>query len=107
MVSSLFYWVAWDGEHADLVWTFIKTNFAALAAKQGPHFRTYFASNFMAIFNDPARAAELAGFGPVQETSGGRIVAARTHESILADADFTARQLPAVDDWVKRYAARP
>ena len=36
LVSSLFYWVAWDGEHAELAWTFIKTNFAALAAKQGP-----------------------------------------------------------------------
>jgi aminopeptidase N len=106
MVGSLFYWVAWDGEHADLAWTFIKSNFSALAAKQGPYFRSYFASDFMTIFSDAGRAAELAAFAPVQETSGGRMVAERGRESILTDADFVARRLPAVDAWVHRYGAR-
>ena len=61
----------------------------------------------MGNFTDPARAAELAAFAPVHETSGGRIVAARTQERILADADFAARALPAIDAWIGRQNGRP
>ena len=54
----------------------------------------------MSNFADRTRAAELASFAPVHETSGGRIIAARAQERILTDADFVAQQLPAVDDWI-------
>jgi aminopeptidase N len=93
-------------EHRDLALAFVQANFAALAAKQGPSFRDYFVSNLMASFADPARAEELANFAPVHRTSGGRIVAARAIELIRTNADFRARQLVAVDEWVRR-AARP
>ena len=79
---------------------------AALAAKLGYDFRHYFVSNFMMIFADPARAAELSRFRPVHATSGGRLVAARARESIITDADFIARRLPEIDAWVQRHAAR-
>ena len=36
----------------------------------------------------------------MHETSGGRIVAARVEEDMLIDADFSARVLPAIEDWV-------
>jgi aminopeptidase N len=105
LVGTLIFWVA--GEHRELAWDFVRTNFSALAQKQGPSFRNSFASNLMANFADRARAAELASFTPVHETSGGRIIAARAHERILTDADFIAQQLPAVEDWIARNGTAP
>jgi aminopeptidase N len=104
LVGALIFWVA--AEHRELAWDFVRANFTALAVKQGPSFRNTFASNLMANFADRDRAAELASFAPVHETSGGRIVAARAEERILTDADFVAQQLPAVDDWIGRSGAR-
>ena len=100
--AHLFFWVA--AEHRELAWDFVRDNFDALAAKQGPSFRHTFASSLMTTFADRERAAELERFAPVHETSGGRIVAARAEERILTDADFVAQQLPAIDDWIKRRA---
>ena len=42
------------------------------------------------------------GTDGVGETSGGKLVAARAEEAILIGADFKARALPAIDDWIKR-----
>jgi aminopeptidase N len=107
LVGTLIFSVAGSGEHAELAVDFVRANFAALAARQGPQFRNTFFSNLMGNFTDPARAAELAAFAPVHETSGGRIVAARTQERILADADFAVRALPAIDAWIGRQNGRP
>jgi aminopeptidase N len=92
-------------EHPDLTLAFVRANFAALAERLGPSFRDYFVSNLMESFADPARAEELANFAPVNATSGGRLVAARTIESIRTNADFRAHQLVAVDAWIKQHAA--
>jgi aminopeptidase N len=100
LVGTLFFWVA--AEHRELAWDFVRDNFDTLAAKQGPSFRHTFASSLMTTFADRERAAELERFAPVHETSGGRITAARSAESILTDADFVAQQLPAIDDWIRR-----
>ena len=94
-----------SGEHPELALAFVKTNFKALAAKRGPTFRAFFMSWLMANFADRAHAEELANFAPVHETAGGRIAAARAREEIMEAADFRARQIPAVDEWVKRHAA--
>jgi aminopeptidase N len=103
-VGSLIFGVASAGEHPDLAWAFVQQNFAALASKQGPFFRDNFVANLMTNFNDRAHAAELASFAPAQETPGGRVMASRSRETILTDADFVAQILPAVDAWV---LARP
>jgi hypothetical protein len=34
-------------------------------------------------------------------------VSARVQERILADADFAARALPAIDEWIGRHNGRP
>jgi hypothetical protein len=60
----------------------------------------------MQVFSDPARAAELASFTPVHATAGGRTVAARAQEAIRFDAELKARELPAIDIWIKRRNAR-
>jgi hypothetical protein len=62
-------------------------------------------SSLMANFADRAHAEELANFAPVHETAGGRIAAARAQEEIVEAADFRARQVPAVDEWVKQHSA--
>jgi len=94
-------WVA-EGEHPDLAVEFVKNNFETLATKHGSSFRNTFVSNLMANFSDPARAEELKGFAPAYETSGGRMVAERTRERILADAELVAEQMPTIDEWVRR-----
>jgi aminopeptidase N len=106
LVGTLISRVAGEGEHPDLAWSFVQANFEALATRQGPSFRNTFASNLMTNFTDAAHAAELASFAPVHETSGGRQIADRAQERIMIDAEFSARQLPAIDDWVNRRAAR-
>jgi aminopeptidase N len=103
--SSVINAVASAGEQPELAWDFVQSNFAVLAAKQGPSFRDYFVSNFMLNFSDADHAAALASFAPVHATSGGKIVAARAQEAILIEAEFKARALPAIDDWIKRRGA--
>jgi aminopeptidase N len=103
-VGTLIFGVASAGEHPDLAWDFVQANFAALAARQEPFFRDNFAANLLSNFSDRQHAAELAGFAPAHETAGGRKMAARTEENIIADADFAAQALPAVDEWVRRHA---
>jgi aminopeptidase N len=100
MIGTLITWVA-QAEHPDLAWAFVRDNFPGLTAKQGPSFRNYFPSNLMTNFTDAAHANELANFAPVWETSGGRMVAARSQERIMADADFSAQQLPAIEEWIR------
>jgi aminopeptidase N len=95
------------GEHPELALAFVKANFEALAAKRGPTFRAFFMSSLMTNFADRAHAEELAKFAPVHETAGGRIAAARAQAEIIEAADFRARQIPAVDEWVKQHAASP
>jgi aminopeptidase N len=105
LVGRLISEVASGGEHRDLAWNFVKANFAALAAKLGPSFSDNFPANLMTNFTDAAHAQELANFAPAHATPGGRIEAARAYERIMTAVDFSAHQLPAVNEWVKRRMA--
>ena len=107
MIGTLISQVAASGEHPELAWEFVKTNFAALAARQGPAFPNSFPANLLANFTDVAHAEELANFAPAHATSGGRQIAARAYERIMTEADFAARHLPTIDTWVKERAAHP
>lgn len=93
--------VASAGEQPQLAWDFIKTNFDPLLAKQGPNFRDLFVPNFMTNFNDRVHAAELAAFAPSQSTSGGRLMVARSLETIAISTDLADRVLPASAAWIK------
>jgi aminopeptidase N len=106
LIGTLISQVASQGEHRDLAWSFLKENFAALAAKQGPGFQNAFPANLLTNFTDAAHATELANFAPAHATSGGQLAAERAYERIMTDADFSAQQLPAVNEWVKRRMAR-
>jgi aminopeptidase N len=106
LVYTLISRVAGEGERPDLAWSFVQANFDALATRQGSSFRNYFVSSLMTNFTDARHAAELARFAPVHETSGGRLVADRAQERIMTNADFSARLLPAVDDWVRGRTTR-
>ncbi|MBA2398258.1 MAG: M1 family metallopeptidase [Bradyrhizobium sp.] len=100
VVTGVIGTVAGSGEQPDLAWDFVRANFDALLARQGPTFRDQFVANFMTNFSDEAHAAELAGFAPVQATSGGRVMTARALEVIAISADLKARALPAVEAWI-------
>ena len=99
--TSVIATVASAGEQPELAWDFVRQNFTALAARQGPSFRDYFVASLMRNFSDGARAAELAKFAPAHATSGGRITAARAEEAIRIDADVKARVLPQLGDWLQ------
>ena len=88
LVSGLISSVASSGEHPDLAWDFVRTNFEALQAKQGPLFRRNFVANLLTNFTDLARVEELARFAPAHETSGGRTIAARSEETIRASVEL-------------------
>jgi aminopeptidase N len=107
LASRLIFGVAGAGEHPDLAWSFVRENFAALLERQSQQFGDYIAAGLLSNFSDPRRATELAQFAPAHATSGGRIEAARATETILINADFAARQLPAIDTWIERRAAQP
>jgi ERAP1-like C-terminal domain len=92
-----------QGEHPELALAFVKANYTALTARQGPQFPEFFISSLMGNFTDRAHAAELARFAPAHETAGGRIVAVRVDEIITEAADFRERQLPAVNQWIERH----
>ncbi|THD65387.1 MAG: M1 family peptidase [Bradyrhizobium sp.] len=93
--------VASSGEQPDLAWDFVRMNFDALAAKEGPSFRDFFVADFMTNFSDEAHAAELAHFAPAQATTGGRVITARALETIALSADLRTRALPAIDTWIR------
>jgi aminopeptidase N len=95
--------VASSGEQPDLAWDFVKANFDALAAKQGPSFRDAFVANFMTNFSDDAHAAELKRFAPAQATSGGRVMTARALETIAIAADLKTHALPSIDAWIREH----
>jgi aminopeptidase N len=107
MARRLIFSVASRGEHADLAVEFVKRHFETLADKFGSSFRATSMSILMANFSDPARAEELKQFAPAYETSDGRTEAERTRVRILADAEFVARQIPAMDEWVREHKVAP
>jgi aminopeptidase N len=103
IVGGVINTVASSGEQPDLAWDFVKANFDALAAKQGPSFRDAFVANFMTNFSDDAHAAELKRFEPAQATSGGRVMTARALETIAIAADLKTRALPSIDGWIREH----
>lgn len=100
IVTGMINAVAGAGDQPQLAWEFVRANFDALLARQGPNFRDQFVPNFMPNFTDQAHAAELAAFAPSQSTSGGRVMVARSLQAIAISADLAARVLPATEAWI-------
>jgi ERAP1-like C-terminal domain len=100
VASRLIFGVA-GSEHPDLAWAFVQQHFPVLLERHGSSFRDYVAGAVLTNFTDRTAADELARFEPARATAGGRISAARATETILINADFRERQLPAIDEWVK------
>jgi hypothetical protein len=100
IVNSVINTVASSGEQPELAWDFMQKNLDALTARQGPPFRDTFVPEFMTNFSDEGHAAELAHFGPALATSGGRVMVARSLETIAIAVDLKARALPAFDAWI-------
>jgi aminopeptidase N len=106
LAARLVFTVAGAGEHPDLAWAFVKENYRALKAQQGPTFPDRFAADLLWNFSDRGHAAELASFTPAHATPAGRIEAARAEEGILLNADFIDRQLPEIEAWIESHAVR-
>jgi aminopeptidase N len=105
LAGGLIWTVASDGEQTSLAWSFIKENLAALVARHGVDYRDNQIPYLLTNSADPASAAELRNFTPVLQTGGGRVNAARAEDNILTHADIVARQLPAIEDWIRRRVA--
>src|SRR5262249_43291092 len=98
MARRLIFSVASQGEHADLAVEFVKRHFETLSDTFGLYFRATGMSRRMANFSDAARAEELKQFAPAHDS---------TRERILANAEFVARQIPAIDEWVRQHGVTP
>ena len=107
LAGSLIWGVASGGEQPALAWAFVKDNLDALIARHGVAYRDNALAYLLANSSDPAHAAELAAFAPVQQTAGGRVSAARAADDILTHADIATRQLPAIEDWIRSRPAKP
>jgi aminopeptidase N len=106
LVARVIGTVAQTGEQPELALTFVLRNLDALAAKRGSAFRPGFIPDLMTAFSDPARADELDTLAPVQATAAGRAAAARARETILNNAEFRAKVLPAIEEWLKQRSPR-
>ena len=93
--------VASSGEQPELAWDFVQQNLDRLTTRQGPSFSDTFIPELMTNFSDNGHANELAHFGPALATSGGRVMVARSLETIAIAADLKARALPTFDAWIK------
>jgi aminopeptidase N len=105
LAGGLIWTVASGGEQTALAWSFIKANLDALVARHGVDYRDNQIPYLLTNSADPATAAELRAFTPVLQTGGGRVNAARAEDDILTHADIVARQLPAIETWIRRRAA--
>ena len=105
LVGTLISWVA-QGEHPDLAWTFVRENFSALVAKAGtlvPYILRLEPDDELHRRGACRRARELrAG---VRKRPADAMVAARAHERMMTDADFSAQQLPAIEEWIRSHGA--
>lgn len=105
LAGTLIWSVASSGEQPALAWSFIKENLEALVARHGVAYRDNQMPYVLTNSANPAYAAELKAFAPVLQTGGGRVNAARAEDDILTHADIVARQLPAIEEWIRRRAA--
>jgi aminopeptidase N len=92
--------IASAGQQPELVWDFLQKHFAALAGRPGASFRASFVADIMRNFSDAEHAQALATFAPALASPGARAAAERAYETILADAAFKERALPAVAAWI-------
>lgn len=105
IVSKMIRAIAWEGEQAEAAWVFLQRNFKTLADKQGSSFRNDYIASFMKNFSERRFAVELAGFAPAYATPSARQAAKRAEEDINFAADFKARALPAIDEWIRQRAS--
>lgn len=101
--GRLLTWVAKDGGHVDLVWSFLKSNFKTLADAQAPRFKDTFPCEIALLFSDRPHGDDLARFMAGIETNGSKIELAKTLGSIEADAAFVAKQGAALIAWAKEH----
>jgi aminopeptidase N len=105
LAGGLIWTVASNGEQPALAWSFIKENLDALVARHGVAYRDNQMPYVLTNSIDPAFAAELRTFAPLLQTGGGRVNVERAEDSILTNADIAARQLPPIEDWIRRRTA--
>ncbi len=96
--------VATNGEHADLVWTYVKTHLSKLLATRSIPERNDFLSAIAGNFSDEEHAGELLD---LVSKSGGADAMATAEDCvnlIRAKSQVRAQQLPAIDAWIDQRA---
>jgi len=94
--------VANQGEHAVLTWEFVQQNFAALMRKTSFYSRNYYVARVMDAFSDAARADELEAFVKANLTAAAIPIAARTADAMRHRAALKQRELPRIDEWIRK-----
>ena len=96
------YWVAFGGEHRELVWAFVRQNLKRLTEKLDFWGRLNYAPNLMTSFSDAARADELETFSREHLTKDADKEVAKAAAKIRFQAKLKARELPRIDAWLRK-----
>ncbi|HEY0966136.1 MAG TPA: M1 family metallopeptidase [Opitutaceae bacterium] len=99
--------VAILGEQAAVAWEFAQANFDTLAKSLTSFERYDYAPDIMNAFYEAARADELEAFMKANFPEEAAASGARVAEAIRDRAAFRARELAALDAWVKTQAPVP
>ncbi|WP_218080872.1 M1 family metallopeptidase [Anthocerotibacter panamensis] len=94
--------VATQGEHPEMAWDFARKNYKALLGKLTYFGRNGYFPSLTSEFNDTSRADELEAFARSKLPAEVQAEIAKGAERIRFQANLKARELPAIDRWVKR-----
>jgi aminopeptidase N len=94
------YWVAFGGEHRELVWAFVRENLKTLTEKLDFWGQLNYAPNLMTAFSDAARADELEVFSREHLSKDADKEVAKAAAKIRFQAKLKARELPRIESWL-------
>lgn len=92
--------VAATGEHAELVWEFVKKHITELLAKVDSFERNSYVPSVLGSFSDNARADELEAYCKSNVSGDGMTKAREGAETIRFKAALKQREMTAIDQWI-------
>jgi len=93
--------LARHGEHPDVVWEYAREHMKALIAKQDALSVNSFAPGLFTFFSDPKDAEALEKYARTNLPQAAGKAVAKTMDEIRFRADFKARLLPQLENWME------
>lgn len=94
--------VAFSGEHVELTWKFAQQHIKELTSKLSSFARVAYVPGLLEMFSEAARADELEAYGKRNLPAEAQPEVAKAAESIRFKAALKQRELPKIDQFVRR-----